>query len=215
MRAAILSTVLLASCNQWVRPTPDGPHTRNQAEQHLATVRVESLCDSDSFDDNSIRVSHVGTGVMVSDWQVLTALHVVECTWAIARIRVTTTEGSWSFSPEKEWKGLDVARIQMSSADTMRPRLPTPTVRLRHIDADELVYIQSASPRRVQILGEAAGWEYIKKTGRTFIYSANTEEGNSGAGIYDSDGALIGIHLGTDNGGDRHGARVSQEMIPQ
>ena len=169
----------------------------------------------DTFDDGeSLKV---GSGVMVSEWQVLTAMHVVDCQAAIARIHVITPSGKrYRFSPEKEWKEYDISRIQMASADSFRLGVSPPTLRLTSVAKHEPVYIQAAWPKRVEVMGEATGREYYggQTYGGYITYAAGTQSGNSGSGVYDIDGNLIGIHVGETAIGTKKGSRVTSDMIP-
>ena len=217
-RFALLSLTLL-SCNRWVRPDPQPAVTRQPDSQSASAVRIEMTCDP--FEDGG-KLS-VGSGVMVSEWQVLTALHVVDCQSAIADIHVTTTAGRrYRFSPEREWvitslaQRDGVARIQMASGDSLRPRFPPPTVRETLVTFYEPLYIQTAEPTHEEKIAEATGWEYggASYGGTTFTYKAPTVPGNSGSGIYDIDGQLVGVHLGTKGEDLRYGAIVTPDMVP-
>ncbi len=212
MRAIII--LGLTSCNAWVRPAPSPERTRVPTEQRDLAVKVEMRCNT--FDDTS--VVRVGTGVIVSEWQVLTAMHVVDCQTDIARISVTTRAGKrYSFSPEKEWPKSDISRIQMASADSFRLDVSPPTLRLTPIPKFEPLYIQAAWPERVEVFGEATGHEYYGGNsygGSRLTYTARTQEGNSGSGIYDLDGHLVGLHSGVMKDGYKAGSRVTHDMIP-
>jgi hypothetical protein len=223
-RNAGVAFILLTACNAWVRPTPPPPLHRSPEQQRAATVRIESRCDP--FNDGALTKLRVGSGVMVSDWQVLTALHVVECTSAIPTIKVFNQDGRmWKFAPEREWlytwlPGRDgIARIQMLSADTLRPRLVPPTLREKDwMGTREPVYIQTAEQEKIF---EATGWMYGGDGygGKVYTYrpsglSDPTEDGDSGSGEYDIDGALIGIHLGHMPDGRSYGAMAQNVMLP-
>lgn len=107
MRATIPLLLLTAACNQWVRPDPREPRPRNMYEQRLAAVRLEMSCDLFAGFSN-----RVGSGVMVSDWQVLTALYTADCQSTIAFDG--KVERAYRFAPERKWALVDVARIQMA-----------------------------------------------------------------------------------------------------
>jgi V8-like Glu-specific endopeptidase len=160
---------------------------------------------------------------MVSDWQVLTALHVVDCQSAIATIYVTNNKGKrWRFSPEKEWRGADISRIQMASADTFHRKISPPRLRLNHLTRYEPVYIQAGHPKREEVIGQSTGWSYGGNgygeplAGKFSYRDAATQPGNSGAGVYDREGQLVGIHVehadGTKLG---YASYVTEEMIPR
>lgn len=185
-------------------------------DQRLAAVSVTVDCDVDD-----IRREHrTGSGVMVSDWQVLTALHVVDCI-SIPTIHVATEHDVWRFAPEKEWKiphsNDGIARIQMASGDHLSPRLRPPLLRLSDPDSYDPLYLQAGSPRFEERMQEASGWTYGGGTyGAVMItYRGPTEEGNSGAGVYDMANRLVAIHLGHQEDGVRkYGMLVTPEMVP-
>jgi S1-C subfamily serine protease len=211
MRAIII--LGLTSCNAWVRPAPSPAQARFPADQQLLAVKVESTCDP--FDDGGN--TKVGSGVIVSEWQVLTAFHVVDCGAAIANIHVTTKNGKrYRFSPEKEWQESDISRIQMATADRFRLGVSPPLIRLSSISKWEPIYIQAAWPDRVEIVGEPTGWGYYGEelSSGKFKYSAPTQPGNSGSAVYDIDGNMIAIHIGETAYGDKEGSRVVPVMIP-
>lgn len=215
-RAAIVLTLLLPACNQWVRPQPAEDRPRTLHEQRQAAMKVVAECDP--FEDGGTR--HVGTGVMVSDWQILTALHVVDCPAALPTIRVTNVNGqTWRFAPEKEFvltslkKRDGVARLQLTSADTLVPRMNPPKISFDTTIMYEPFFVQVGAPRHAQLLGDAYA-DGERYENELVTYQAPTQSGNSGAGVYDLDNELVGIHLGDAGDGRRYGARVTSEMIP-
>lgn len=213
IRLGLLLTALV-SCNQWVRPKQPVSEVREAHMQKLLAVKVEMRCGDSGK-------THYGSGVMVSDWQVLTAMHVVDCQTAIANIHVTTNKGRFRFASEKEWAGADISRIQMASADTLGIRVSPPTVRVRRMMTHDQVYIQAAMPKREELYGECSGYtyggaEYGSKGYRTFSYTTSTQPGNSGSGVYDIDGNLVGIHVRhSDETEYGYASIVLDEMIPR
>lgn len=219
IRLGLFLTVLSA-CNQWVRAEPPPAHTRSLSEQWDAAVTVKMTCDP--FEDGMLAHGRVGTGVMVSDWQVLTALHVVDCQSTVPSIWVTNKRGrTWRFAPEKEWvfdlTGTrdGVARIQMRSADSLSPRFAPPTVVNDIPDPGELMFMQVAVPQKAEFIVEATGSAFGSKAlGEIVIkYWAQTRTGNSGAAVYNWNGDLVGIHLGRTTDEIGYGAMVTPEML--
>lgn len=208
-----LLLVALTSCNRWVRPTPPAPETREAHIQQLRAVKVSMQCGN---------LIHHGSGVVVSDWQVLTAFHIVDCQSSLATIRVTDHTGEvFRFAPEKEWPSIDISRIQMATADSFDGKITPPTIRGRTMPMYEPVYIQTAMPKREEIIGEATGYSYggsgYGSGGyRTFSYIAPTQSGNSGSGVYDIDGRLVGIHSKRSaETGLGYASLIVEEMIPR
>lgn len=225
MNRLTLLTVTLAACNPWIRSQPDRPALRDFERQQAATVRIESYCDP--FEDGTLGKAMLGSGVMVSDWQVLTVIHVVDCQAAIPTIHVTNHKGQrWKFLPEKEWemtyvkaKGRDgVARIQMASGDSLSPSLPPPSIRPYPTNYGDSLFIEAGSPEFEGSYEQATGWEYggDEYGGHVLTYVGWTEEGNSGGAMYDSNGDLAGLHMGVWPFGEsvKYGAVVTPEMIP-
>jgi hypothetical protein len=224
-RLALLA-LTLAACNQWVRPTPGVPAARTSKQQWESAVAIETSCDP--FEDGVLSKTRVGTGVMVSPWQVITALHVTDCQSTIPLIKVTTVQGgTWKMVPEKEWgisviKGErdGVSRIQLATADDLSPSFGPPRVNEDRPVLWEPLYIETAMPERQEVIGEETGWQYGGDSygGRFFTYKAETQPGNSGSPIYDINGDLVGVHLGTSEklSGEkvRYGAIVTPEMVP-
>jgi V8-like Glu-specific endopeptidase len=223
--AGVVIPLFLTACNAWVRPTPPPAQRRSTTDREDASVRIESYCDP--FGDGTMAKATYGVGVMVSDWQVLTAIHLVECP-AIQSVRVTTNTGRfWRMSYQREWVNDllptrdGIIRLQLNSADTLSPNVPPPTLRPwpQTLSYDEPLWIQSYfgdgwTPE--QSHAWASGHSYGSNNGpEIFFYEGKTEEGDSGSGVYDQDGNLVGIHLGRLGSQDiAYGALVTQEMLP-
>lgn len=221
-RAALLA-LTLSACNPWVRGNPGRPMLRENDQQRAGTVRIESYCDP--FDDGTMGKYKVGSGVMVSDWQVLTVIHVVDCRSAIPTIHVTNRNGeSWKFLPEKEWemtvggKRDGVARLQMASGSSLEPRLPPPALKPYPVNVDDSLFLEVAEPQFVEQIVEGQGDELDVPGGKILTYTGWTEEGNSGGPLFDTNGDLAGLHMGVLNPQDepriKHGVIVTPEMIP-
>lgn len=217
----------LAACNQMIRPTPPEARPRNPSEQRASVVKIESYCGP--FEEGVLDRSAIGTGVIVSDWQVLTALHVVDCQSTIPTITVTNFRGlRWKMAPEREWlfeitgaPGRDgISRLQMASGDSFAPGFDPPAITGKVPDFWDPLYIETAFPERHETIGEATGLEYggSQYGGTIFTYEANTDFGNSGSPAFDINGYLVGIHLGKSNSEKdvmlRYGGLVTADMVP-
>lgn len=195
MRKAIIVSLLLlaaiASCNRLARPALLPVDRRSPDTQHAMAVKVIAYCS------NGKRNS--GTGVMVSGWHVLTALHVIECPSSVV-IDVVSGERRWRFTTEKEWRDADVARIQMDGAGEFNRKVNPPVLRLARLPMYEPVYMQAALPVWKEIAGESTGYSYGGVTygagslRKEFSYEIISQPGNSGSGVYDRMGQLVGIH---------------------
>lgn len=214
MVKSVASVLLLTlGCNHWVRPEPPPPRTRTVDEARDMAVTVRVTCQSVGG-----RVDRVASGVAVTDWQVLTARHVVDCP-TYPDIWVETWTGErWRFAPEREWAEQDVARIQIRSRDRLRIRDARGYQRtiippsLREPSWGEQVFLFSAWPHWGELPGvvlSVGPW-----TVRT---SAETTGGMSGSGVYDEWGHLVGIHTASWSGPFGTGAelgRATEEMVP-
>lgn len=211
MRLIGVALPLVAACNAWIRPAPQPPQRRQTVEAQTAgVVSIETYCDP--FGNGVMAEGRYGTGVMVSDWQVLTAAHLVECA-SIPVVRVTTVTGqTWRMSFQNEWtassfvaKHDGIVRLQLSSADTLVPNIAPPTVRTTEVAYDEPLWIGTVRGPR---LGFATG-----QNDDLVFYDAETKHGDSGSPSFDIDGNLVSIHFGSGNG---HGyaMAVTKEMLP-
>jgi S1-C subfamily serine protease len=125
-----------------------------------------------------------GSGVVVEDFTVITAAHVVECPGklgiAIEDWRGNAYKAELLVADEDE----DVAKLYVPELKgTLVQYGPKPRI-------DERVCLVGASPYRVRRCGWVESWG--PKPG-DMKHSAITEPGNSGGAIYDSRGFLVGI----------------------
>jgi hypothetical protein len=180
----IVLVALLASCYYAIhRP----PVLRDHFAQEAAAVMVESTCTSDEHDPYPTGSITKGSGVVVGSRHVLTALHVVECPY-IPQVRVTFPDGSWFFVVvEREYRGLDVARLELATAEQwpiVPPIVAAPV-------AEEALCSSVVLPARGWSCGNVT-LLHVGKHG-SVMYTARTARGNSGSGVYDVAGNLVGI----------------------
>jgi S1-C subfamily serine protease len=168
---------------------------RTLAEEHTAAVRITAICDQTNG-----KVISVGSGVIVTEHVVLTAAHVIHpsftltvgdaklvipftgCTFAA----VTQDDTSHALHLSKEWPDQDVARLV-----TIRP-LPYIPVELADAPpAGEDVCIVARAPWRTRRCGELQ--YFLEAHGFRHITGVIIQPGNSGSGVYDKRGRLIGI----------------------
>lgn len=175
--------LLLVACVH-VQRVP--PKARDWRAQYAAAVSVESVCVSgDPFHDGgTIKVhAHAGSGVIV---HVLTALHVVECPY-IANVVVVQADGKrLRMMVERERRDLDVARLVLASADSFAV-LP-PVIAAPHIS--DAMCSAAVEPAREWSCGAVESLDAVPGDIRT---TGRTVRGNSGSGLYNSDGALVDI----------------------
>jgi hypothetical protein len=159
---------------------------RSPIEQHNAVVMIRTTCP----DGNT----HRGSGVLVSEDRVLTANHVAQCDMLPGfglfadpvKLEVFLSDDvSSAATVELVVPKADMARLKLEKAV---PEFfsdieigPPPVV------GDRVCEV-SAVPRMLYRCGEAQ----VARSGR-IAFGFMTEFGNSGSGIYNSDGQLVGI----------------------
>jgi S1-C subfamily serine protease len=185
--AAVLNLVLIASLLVSCVSCATVPHgTRSVAQQHNAAVRIKVFCGDSG---------HYGTGVIVSKHHILTAHHVAQCE-IMPGVPIYVTPDKVVIDPgdnvEREatveltlGDGIqDIARLKTEEnlSAFMSPITvgPAPAIGDKVCEA-------SAVPRWTYRCGTAQDSDgYIRMEMRT-------EHGNSGSGLYDAQGRLIGI----------------------
>ncbi len=172
------------------RPVPGYPTVRPLNAQAANAVRIEAMCvDSDPFmNGGSFDMSGgYGSGVLIDNHHVLTANHVIECPF-LPDIHVITADGRRRRAVVDEtWADRDVARlVTIEDIDGVDPVMlaPPPT-------PGEVVCSAAAFPKRGGFCGPVAFFNDHRQWNLGFF--ALVVPGNSGSGLYDGDGALVGI----------------------
>jgi S1-C subfamily serine protease len=175
MRAALL--LCLASCS--LPLAPQGYATAPAAAQYASAVRITSTCDG---------LAGHGSGVAITSRHVITAAHVVACTGE-ALITATTRDGrTWVMARDLAVAGTDVVRLVVDG--TRQPFRYWAEVTHRHPPTGEVVCIVASSEGHppVRRCGDAGGLV----EGRLLVAVPGLR-GNSGGGVYDSDGRVVGV----------------------
>ena len=147
-------------------------------KEYEAAVQITILCGNGA--------GGYGSGVIVSDHEVLTAGHVAEACGDSDGAWVAETLGGTSviLTPEVGFAGADVARMVavMGSFQAPRPHVgPAP-------ELGETVCWTAAYPRRDRHCGA------VQFDGDGMIrFDYPVEHGNSGSRLYDDQGRLVGI----------------------
>lgn len=177
IRALLACAALLTACGACAASIPRPTFTGTDVREHAVSVAV--ACSGKTL----------GSGVIVDARRVLTAAHVVPCGTA-ATVAVRTRDGR-VVPARVTWvdDGRDVAVLR-ATADLEGP----------------YPVIAPATHGRVCLV---PGWPtrrvscgYVTGTGLEIRHTAKTARGNSGSGLYDARGRLIGVVTNrTDAGG--------------
>lgn len=197
MKFSIL--VFLASC---VHLPHVDPKTRTNTVATYATVRVDSDCGN--FPDfprlfpedpqlgfDPVESSHA-TGVIISERHVITAAHVVRCgaipnVWVtyraangkVRKLKMSVTEDDAMFG-----EGKDIARLEISSAENFEVHLAPPSL------GDGW---PTSEDQPVWCAFTLGGRRCGEGTKMNNTFETKTHPGDSGSGVYDAAGRLVGI----------------------
>lgn len=184
---------------------------RTVPAQWTSAVQIHAEC-IDPFTGRSDLYMR-GSGVVVSSTQILTAWHVVSTTPPICRLRASTTEGdTYALTVDMAAPEADVVRMTIDGTfkNASTPKLgPKPAV-------GTTVCVLGAIPSRQRRCGEAQ-WTFDVPPPGDIEHTAITEPGNSGGGLYDSRGRLVGIvtHLQFCRNGQICGGRATSLAGPR
>ncbi len=188
---AVLILFLVASCAGVVHPvsSPSRPAVtgRTVAEQNLSAVSLKVMCPDGT--------GHYGSGVIVSEHRILTAAHVAQCAAEdvghVAATSITVESGGTSFTAEADTiiQEADIARVKVSGS--LKQRLSPVSVGPLPAVGDTVCFM-SAVPRYRYRCGLAQRSE-PGPNADIVIEDAGVMHGNSGSGLFDLQGRLIGI----------------------
>jgi S1-C subfamily serine protease len=153
-----------------------GP-VRSIADEHESTVLIVQAC--------TVGPSGAGTGVITSKRTILTAGHVVD-----SPCFMTATVGGkpYAFVVTRLWKDRDVAEL------TTFVDLPYVPVSIGPpLAPGEYAFVVAAMPRPLRKQGMVQYYRPEKPLDHIVIDDVVIEPGNSGSGVYDKHGRLVGI----------------------
>ena len=190
MRIFILLFALFAACCR-----PDAisvPKEPLSEAQRKAAVHIVMFCT-----DGHTMSAGQGSGTIYADFRIVTAQHVIECKGERA-VFVETLEGLRYFARVAS----EDAKRDIAVLETMQ-KLPYFRFRVAPTRHAALLCYEAAMPTRARKCGKVS--EIRQKPGVEIVHSADTESGNSGSGVFDVRGALVGV-VTTRNGNNTAGA---------
>ena len=215
----LLFAAVAIGCGNGCVPYSRLPGTvRTHLQQLDTVVKVESLCITDDpFTNGGVFKASGGTGsgVILDARHVLTAAHVVDCSY-LPDVHVITASGKRMRAVvTRENDQTDLALLELASADTFGDIAP-PVIGPRPIVGDSICKLQ-AVPTRGGDCGPVT--DLTAEPGNDVQHGARVEHGNSGGPVYDAEGRLVGITtqmLLPDGAGGRFTSLIDrgQEMLP-
>lgn len=180
MLRILLAALFVVSCA--ARQPPTKATDPLSETQRRATVAVHVICDT----GESIRQWR-GSGVIVSESLVLTAYHVADCggesliaVETLSGILVMATLGN--FDPDSDVASLVLLEPIPGHGVTLAPPPPV----------GHVVCSEAAIPTRARKCGKVI-WLAAKPAQNDIRNGMHVEGGNSGSGVYDQLGRLVGI----------------------
>ncbi len=171
------------SCNRPPTNTPVGLKTRSIKQQHEAAVVIEVLCKTPT----GLKFGFIGSGVIASPTQVLTAGHVIDdpnCIYSALDVR----KKHHPLTVEVLQKDLDVARL----VSTVPFETYTPIEISGPPEPGERLCVVTWYPQPSRFCGD---YYALSSNGgeANLMWDGRVYPGNSGSAIYDDWGHLIGI----------------------
>lgn len=175
---------LASGCNHYARPGK----TRLPSEQDASAVALRTFCEvTDAFEASGAILFniHMGTGTLVDSSHVLTAHHVIDCASGDAVVDARTADGrTLRMTVQKDDIGADLALLVALKS----PGKFTPAKFGPHPLPGQQVCASSAFPARVKRCGPV-----ISSDAGGITIGIDVIPGNSGSGLYDGRGRLVGV----------------------
>jgi hypothetical protein len=162
-------------------------HLRDRDAQIAAAVSIDVKCGLGAW---------VGSGTLISPTQVLTARHVAHCDWddapTITVRRLTGTADAFPAHLAWESEEWDEARIELAGGAhfdgvTVPDLAPPPEP-----GAGDVCFVSVQPMAMVQCGARRKDDDHVS-TGADVVHDATTVPGNSGSGVYDRAGRLVGV----------------------
>jgi hypothetical protein len=178
---------------------------RTEQQQDIYTVQLTALCMMDDEDDGPGVEMHMGTGVVLDSTHVLTAGHIVDCNTGTVVFAQTIWGSTAWMSVEKLDTRSDLGRLVALNGKKLslgfyraeRASIgPTPV-------AGEDVCFTSAVPTRDRHCSTVSHVDHVPRLkpdgedhdwwNSDVVITGKVVHGNSGSGVYDAAGNLVGI----------------------
>lgn len=186
-----------------VEPVSSIPGQRDRRLQAATAVRLHVVC----VDRDTGHVSASGgSGVMVGESHVLTASHVVRCNGSPVVLMRTRDDRVYWMTVDRFDPWADVARLTtlpnvVLSDARLRP-VVRPSIGPRPVPGEEIC-AEAANPEWVRSCGVVTALDGLPRVRRDslchelwesdVVHTGLTIHGNSGSGVYDAGGNLVGI----------------------
>jgi V8-like Glu-specific endopeptidase len=183
--AILMALIFSAGC----RPEQGAPEVRTPSNQQNNTVRVETNCMFPQFGgvESGIEdIDKIGNGVIISNYQVVTAKHVIDCIGMDATVHIILPNGKSQKAIWQEDIGTDLVKIQIMNAGTLGDFKP-PILKPFGAVGDTACITSLGRGTRC---GEILPYHSVE---------VSSYHGDSGSGVYDSSGHLTGILVKSRN----------------
>lgn len=156
---------------------------RTPAEGFEAAVRIEAVCVAV---DGSGTIFG-GSGTVVNETTVLTAGHVATDPAGMTCVRaITTSDGKRRLA----LRGTIDTALDLATLHTLTPMKATPVTFGPMPEYGDRLCAQTAAPMWLRRCGES---QYLTTPPGDLVHTIVVEGGNSGSGVYDSRGRLVGV----------------------
>lgn len=179
MSGALLGVLISAAMVVGCRP-PSGDTARTPAWQVAEAATLSVLCS-----DGSMKA---GSGVLIGPDRLLTASHVVACGDGDPMLIIVELHGASTLAGvEVMSTGADIARLQTLDKLEFFAVLIGPKPEI----GDTVCVAAGAPLGRTRRCGPVERFD--ADASGDIVHAVVTEPGNSGAGVYDAEGRLVGI----------------------
>jgi S1-C subfamily serine protease len=198
----LLLGLVVANCSCYA-----GMRTRVRiTQEYSSAVEITVTC----FNADASTTTWFGSGVIVDAAHVLTAGHVADARDAMCSYTVEAEDGKQrSMYVKTLLKDVDLARLELSIS---QEPFAAPPVRF---GPKPLIGTQvctaTAHPHRMRKCGEVQPYKW---TPGDLVMTMVVEPGNSGSGLYDEEGQLVGIVTHSTGVRTTSGAAAARRRLP-